>query len=103
MKKRHPLCRNLLIPLMPPLTLLLLLGVTTARKSQGQDAIKTNKAINALRQVDKEGKGFAEAIPAANLLRKTEAEKIDVLHLMNSLSVINLQSTNGPDYRNSLR
>ena len=79
MKKRHPLRRNLLIPLMPPLTLLLLLGVTTARKSQGQDAIKTNKAINALRQVDKEGKGFAEAIPAANLLRKTEAEKIDVL------------------------
>ena len=69
-------CRKHVTQLM---ILVLALGAIPATDAHGQDEQSINQAIESIRSIGKEGKGFSKAIPAAAQLRQTSSAKIQLL------------------------
>ena len=61
------------------LVTLMIAATVAADQANAQDNTEIAKATDAIRNVGKEGAGFAQAIPAAKRLRQTSVAKIDLL------------------------
>ena len=59
--------------------LILLLAIVLPMPTSAQDNQQTNQAIDAIRQAGQEGAGFQRAIQAANRLRSTSIERLNIL------------------------
>jgi hypothetical protein len=76
MKKSKIFCPNHVSQLM---ILVLAFGAISLSNAHGQDELPIEQAIESLRNIGKEGKGFSKAIPAAKQLRQTSSAKISLL------------------------
>ena len=76
MIKSKTSCRKNVTQLM---ILVLALCAISGSDAHGQDELSINQAIDSLRNIGKEGRGFSEAIPAAKRLRQTSSAKINLL------------------------
>ncbi|MGI9467277.1 MAG: hypothetical protein ACR2OA_09165 [Rubripirellula sp.] len=59
--------------------MMLVITAISGRDAQSQDDARINTALESIRNVGKEGKGYSKAIPAANQLRQTSSSKISLL------------------------
>ena len=58
---------------------MLVIIAISGRDAQSQDDAKINTAVESIRNVGKEGRGYSKAIPAANQLRQTPSSKLSLL------------------------
>lgn len=67
--------------------MMLVIAATSRLDAQSLDNARISTALESIRKVGREGKGYSEAIPAANQLRQSSASKIDLL--LNGMSDTN--------------